>query len=219
MTPASRYEATGPEAEFEPGSRGRVLRNVPGIRSARAMARTESEALLVAQETLVDRYAAEHRFAAEDVCAIHRTWLGGIYPWAGHYRNVNIAKGNFHFAAASQIPRLMQALEGEALAEHTPCRIADPGEIAVSLAVVHAELVLIHPFREGNGRCARLLSLLMAFQAGLPPLDFGPLAGRSLPAYIGAIHAAVSSNYEPMTALFKRVIDRTFRQHRGRVAP
>ncbi len=33
---------------------------------------------------------------------------------------------------------------------------------------VHEELVLIHPFREGNGRVARLLSTLMAFQAGLP---------------------------------------------------
>lgn len=85
--------------------------------------------------------------------------------------------------------------------------------------MVHAELVLIHPFREGNGRCARLLSLLMAFQAGLPPLDFEPLAGRSLPAYIAAIHAAVGSNYEPMTALFRSVIARTFRRHRGRAAP
>jgi len=31
-----RYEATGPEAEFEPGSRGRVLRNLLGITRVRA---------------------------------------------------------------------------------------------------------------------------------------------------------------------------------------
>jgi len=28
------------------------------------------------------------------------------------------------------------------------------------------ELILIHPFREGNGRIARFLSVLMALQAG-----------------------------------------------------
>ena len=31
--------------------------------------------------------------------------------------------------------------------------------VAEALAVVHAELILIHPFREGNGRVARLLAL------------------------------------------------------------
>ena len=44
-------------------------------------------------------------------------------------------------------------------------------------AAVHAEPILIHPFREGNGRCARLLATLMGLQAGLPALDFG--GGRS----------------------------------------
>jgi hypothetical protein len=39
-----------------------------------------------------------------------------------------------------------------------------------SREIVHAELVLIHPFRDGNGRCARLLSTLMGVHAGLPLL-------------------------------------------------
>ena len=47
----------------------------------------------------------------------------------------------------------------------------------------------MHPFREGNGRLARLLALLMALQAGLPPLDFSPLTGRGKRAYIAGIHA------------------------------
>lgn len=75
----SRYTAQGPEAEFEPGSRGRVLRNLLEIRSAREMARAESRALLGAQERLVERFSLDHRFTANDVREIHRTWLGGIY--------------------------------------------------------------------------------------------------------------------------------------------
>lgn len=84
-------------------------------------------------------------------------------------------------------------------------------ELSAALATVHAELILIHPFQEGNGRCAQLVALLMALQAGLPPLDFSPLAGRNKRHYIGAIHAALDRNYAPMTDLFSRVIEKTLK--------
>lgn len=208
---ADRYQAKGVEAEFEPGSRGRVLRNLLGIRSARDIAQVESEALLKATERSFGRYTIDHRFTAEDVCAIHRDWLGDIYAWAGEYRNVNIAKGNFRFAAAAQIPRLMHELERGALATFTPCHFERHDDIAHALAVVHAELVLVHPFREGNGRCARIVSALMSLQAGLPPLDFGGVTGKKKRAYISAIHAAMGRDYEPMTSAFRQVVDRTLR--------
>lgn len=206
-----RYQAVGVEAEFEPGSGRRVLRNLPGIRLVAAMKEAESKALLDAQKRLVAQINADHRFVAADICEVHRTWLGGIYRWAGEYRTVNIAKGDFHFAAAAQIPRLMDELESRQLAHHTPCKAGSPIDVALALAVVHSELVIIHPFRDGNGRCARLLSVLMALQAGLPPLDFGTLKGAMKGAYIAAIHAAVGSDYEPMSAIFQAVITRTLR--------
>jgi len=74
---------------------------------------------------------------------------------------------------------------------------------------VHAELILVHPFREGNGRCARLLAVLMGLQAGLPPLDFGSVRGLERRRYISAIHAGLDRNYEPMIEVFNRVIART----------
>ena len=42
--------------------------------------------------------------------------------------------------------------------------------MVAALAEVDVELVLIPSFREGNGRISRLLSVLMALQAGLPTL-------------------------------------------------
>ncbi|MDA8339742.1 MAG: Fic family protein, partial [Nitrospiraceae bacterium] len=42
-----------------------------------------------------------------------------------------------------------------------PCLFAKDEEIITALSVVHAELMLIHPFREGNGRVGRLLAVLM----------------------------------------------------------
>lgn len=212
MSQDRKYRANGTEAEFEPGSRGRVLRNRLGITRVRDMNEAESQALLLAQQEALDLFGPSHRFTAVDVCDLHRLWLGPIYSWAGRYRTVNIGKGGFQFAHAPLIPRLMRELARGALFRHTPCRPGDDEAIATALAEVHAELVLIHPFRDGNGRLARLLALLMALQAGLPPLDFAPLAGRGRRAYIGGIHTAVSGNYVPLAAMFGRVIERSRRR-------
>lgn len=207
-----RYDVSAlTEAQFEPGSRGRVLRNLLGITRVRDMQEAESQALELAQETAIDRYGTDHRFTAEDICALHRLWLGPIYPWAGEYRGVNIGKAGFQFAHAPLIPGLMRELERGALARHTPCRPASDQEVAQALAEVHAELVLVHPFREGNGRLARLLALLMGLQAGLVPLDFHALLGRGRRHYIAGIHAAVGRDYLPLARIFERVIARSRR--------
>lgn len=176
------------------------------------MNEAESQALVLAQEETLDRFGPEHRFTADDICALHRLWLGPIYAWAGEYRGVNIGKAGFQFAHAPLIPGLMAELERGVLARFTPCQAAPDAEVANAISQVHAELILVHPFCEGNGRLARLLALLMALQAGLPPLDFSALAGRGKSAYIAGIHAVVGRNYAPLTAMFLRVIERSRRR-------
>jgi cell filamentation protein len=208
-----RYAAEGVESEFEPGSRGRVLRNRLGIRRVREMQLAESVALLEVQRWALEHFSATHRFTADDLCVIHKQWLGDIYEWAGHYRTVNIGKGGLMFAAASQLPRLMQSFERDELKRFTPCRGFNTLALAGALARTHAELVLIHPFREGNGRCSRILCTLMALQADFPPLDFSPLAGRGRAAYFAAIRSALDRKYEPLETCFTRVIARTLRAH------
>lgn len=208
---SGRYKAEGPEAEFEPGSRGRVLRNRLEIISARKMAEIESFALVTATEKLIDDTRVDQRFTAGDLRRMHKLWLGNIYVWAGEYRQVNMGKDGFMFAAAAQVPRLMHELERGALHEHTPCAFVDIDKQARALAMVHAELVLIHPFRDGNGRCARLLATLMALQAGLPVLDFGGIRGKAKQQYIAAVHAALGRDYKPMIEIFRRVITRTLK--------
>lgn len=211
IQPADRYAAEGAEAQFEPGSRGRVLRNRLGIRSVRAMAQAESERLLDTTERLLDDTGVDQRFTAAEICRMHQLWLGEVYAWAGEYRQVNLGKDGFMFAAAPLVPGLMAELERGPLQRYTPCRFEGRREQAAALAVVHAELILIHPFREGNGRCARLLATLMALQAGLPALDFGGIRGQEKRRYIAAVHAALGRNYAPMTDVFERVIARTER--------
>ena len=219
MKKGSRYDASGLlEAQFEPGSKGRVLKNLLGIKSRRQMNEVETQAYGRAIRELSRRYGRTHRFTAADICKIHHVWLGQVYPWVGQYRNVNLTKGNFTFAAAPHIRQLMEEFAQGALARYTPCGGGSKSLTARALATVHAELVLIHPFRDGNGRGARLLATLMALQAGLPVLNFGGIErGKRRLAYFGAVQAAVGKNYRPMEQVFSGVIDRTLKG-RGRSA-
>lgn len=206
-----RYDAAGPECKFQPGSRGRVLRNLRGITSVRQLERDESEALLAATQQAIDETRVDQRFAANDIRVMHHRWLRELYDWAGEYRTVNISKGTFTFAAAVRVHALMKQFEHGPLREYTPCRFDTLADQASALAIVHSELMLIHPFRDGNGRCGRLLAMLMGLQAGLPALDFGGIRGARKREYIAAVHTALDRNYEPMTKVFRGVIKRTLR--------
>lgn len=105
----------------------------------------------------------------------------------------------------------MGDLEAGPLARCTPCTVGEVDALAAALAEVHVELVLIHPFREGNGRASRLLATLMALQAGLPLLDFGPLTGAARERYFSAVQAGLDRNYGPMKDLFLETISATQR--------
>ena len=52
----------------------------------------------------------------------------------------------------------------------------------------------------------RLLSALMALQAGMPLLDFSSIKGRKRQAYFQAVQTAMSRNDEPMKAIFREVL-------------
>ena len=119
----------------------------------------------------------------------------------------------FSFAAAAQIPKLMVELGEGPFKRHTPCHSTSTETLAAALAEVHVELVLIHPFREGNGRVARLLAVLMALQAGLPALYYDNLTGRKRQQYFAAVRAGMDRNYESMANLFSAVIERTLQIH------
>ncbi|MBW7930161.1 MAG: Fic family protein [Gammaproteobacteria bacterium] len=204
---SDRYDASdAAEGRFEPGSGDRVLCNLRGIVDPVEMERLEAAELARVLDELIHEIGSDHRFTAADIRAMHARWLGGVYAWAGRYRSVNVGKDGFPFAAAYRIEGLMADLETRVLARCTPCRPGGTEAVAAALAEVHDELILAHPFREGNGRISRLLATLMALQAGLPLLEFSRLTGPARDGYLAAVQAGLDRNYRPMTALFTEVI-------------
>ncbi len=85
---------------------------------------------------------------------IHTYLFEDIYPFAGKFRNENIAKGVFRFAEWEYIePELQRLLEQ--LKNENYLKGLSKEELAEKLAYYLSELNVLHPYREGNGRTIR----------------------------------------------------------------
>jgi len=202
-----RYDLSNrTEREFEPDSGGKVLKNRLGITDPEQMETLEFDLLDALEHELLQEITTDQVITTQDLCDWHRRWLASVYDWAGAYRTVNMTKGDFLFAASHLIPSLMQKYDDNVLSRFTPCEGMDDDTLCEALATCHIELIIIHPYREGNGRLARLLATVMALQAGAPLLDFGEME-RNMANYIEAIHLGHAGDQEPMSRIFSAVLE------------
>lgn len=143
---------------------------------------------------------------------LHRSWLGMLYDFAGDIRTVDLVKGTVRFAPVAYMESSLKELDA-VLGRHTPCEEFSLDQLIDSIARVHAELVLVHPFREGNGRLSRWVADLMALQAGYPPLEWGfdwePAARRD--RYFAALRRAFAMDFRPLEALVKQSLETAVR--------
>lgn len=101
---------------------------------------------------------------------IHKFLFEDIYSFAGKFRNENIAKGSFQFAEWRFIDSQLDILLTE-LKEENYLEGLDEEELSSRLAYYMAELNVLHPFREGNGRTIREFIREVAYENGYH-LDF-----------------------------------------------
>ncbi len=96
---------------------------------------------------------------------IHKFLFEDIYPFAGLFRNENIAKGNFSFAEweyiEDQLKKLLDQLKEEIYLQNL-----DRDTFIKRLSYYMAELNVLHPFREGNGRTIREFIRQLAYKNG-----------------------------------------------------
>src|SRR5690625_6612994 len=101
-----------------------------------------------------------------------------------HMRQVNISKGGFLFPAAQYLSTAIQNYEEEFLIT-IPTKVTDEERSIRITAMIHAEFLFIHPFREGNGRTARLfVNLIAALKHGFESFHFNRIIGHRAGEYI-----------------------------------
>ncbi len=75
---------------------------------------------------------------------IHAYLFEDIYDFAGKIRTVNISKGNFRFAPLMYLPQALEHIN------------TMPQSNFDEIIEKYVEMNIAHPFREGNGRAARI---------------------------------------------------------------
>lgn len=102
-------------------------------------------------------------FDIKHVVEIHKFLFEDIYPFAGKFRTENIAKGNTLFAdwnfLESELKRILEELKNENYLNGL-----EKNQLSKRLAYYMAELNVLHPFREGNGRSTREFIRQLAFK-------------------------------------------------------
>lgn len=202
----SRYHIAGSQGALQAGSNDQVLKNKLGL--TRAVDIDEAELVLLQKlyESVLRDHLPPGRISVLHLRRWHKRWLDNVYDWAGQYRSVNMSKDGFPFAPASQLSRLMQEFDTQCLARYTPCSGMTRDELIEAIATVHVEFILMHPFREGNGRISRLLADVMAVQAGREPLDYSAWE-RNRGGYVAAIQRGLDRDYEPMKYWVGQALD------------
>jgi cell filamentation protein len=183
-------------------SEGKVLPNKLGLKTKKEVEKAEFEGFLSAYSILFDELNSKTKFNLKYILKIHKLALGHLYSFAGKSRTVNISKGGFMFPPAMALDNALKEME-ETILKKLPTQYKSKEELIKSIALVHAELLFIHPFREGNGRTARLLANLMAAKAGYKLLELENFSKAKFESYVKAVKMAANKNYEPMEKIIR----------------
>ena len=142
-----------------------VLKNKLNLRNKEELKRAEEEFTAVKQLVLLQA-PLKGRFTKTHLLRIHRFLFEDIYPFSGHLRREQISKGDTLFYPPAMIDRELRRVFDEL---HTSGLLSeqDRERQIQHLSHVMAELNIIHPFREGNGRAIRELIRCMALKYGL----------------------------------------------------
>ncbi len=128
---------------------------------------------------------------------LHLEMFGSVWKWAGKYRTTDTNIGVPHHRIRQDLRQVYD--DAHSWLEFNTYQ---PDEFAVRL---HYRVVAIHPFRNGNGRHARMLShLVLVRHFKAKPLPWGGSllreADKTRKAYIAALVAADRRDMAPLLA-------------------
>ncbi len=161
-----------------------VLKNNLNIHNKEDLRRAEEEFVAVKQLLLLKQPLRGY-FTQNHLMRIHRFLFEDVYPFAGKVRREQISKGNTVFYPPTLIKRELSRVS-EMIHESGFLRESVREKQLQNLSRVMSALNLIHPFREGNGRCIREFIRCMAMKYGIA-LNWGNVDRDAL------LEAAVAS--------------------------
>ena len=165
----------------------------------------EKEQLIKSYEYLHNELSENTIFDNEYLKKVNQSIFGFLYKWAGDYRAVNISKGSSMFCPYNNLDTfsndIFKKLEKDNyLKEYEDINKRD--EFIDKLSFYMCELIVLHPFNEGNGRTIRLFFDMICTYNGYEYMDYKDTLGDD--EYILASIDCMSADCEGMKKILQR---------------
>lgn len=177
-------------------SKTQILENIPGLETQEELDRFEEilfqanfEEATVYAQSLMD-------FNLDAWKTIHRICFSEVYKWAGELRTIRISKGDTVFAYPEHIENQSNKIFADLNS------LLKAGQMSLEkTAESFAEINVLHPFREGNGRTQRILYSEVLRRMGYL-VDYNLTSQNEM---IEAMINGYNANYEPIKKLINKV--------------
>ena len=183
-----------------------------GILPRSEIVKLEAEGIKKAQQYIIKLSNLKTKITPKVILDIHKVGFSFIFPdWAGKFRIVDVTVGDYEPPHYSKIPELVKNLCDD-LAErlkHLPSSQNEEiflSELISLLAWFQHHFVWIHPFRDYNGRVARLLTNLLLLNLGFPILTIRAETGKDRDKYVKAMKAADNYDLSKLESLLAQAL-------------
>jgi len=167
----------------------------------------EAEGIMAARTHYLKRKVNPKRTWLTDtyIRQVHRNMFARIWSWAGTYRTIDVQPGIPFPRIPTEVGLLGQDVDS------WNKQIENPIPVLERAVRLHHRLVQIHPFRNGNGRHARLMAdiLLRSHGHPLPNWPHSEITREGTSPrtdYVRALKAADKGNYDPLITYTRRYI-------------
>ena len=177
-----------------------VLKNKLNIKENKLLKTAEEEITLIKQMELL-KNPIKGNFSKAHLMNIHKFIFEDIYSFAGKIRREQISKADTLFYPPNLIDRELDEVFAK-IKNKNMLKETDREKVFDNLAYVMAELNIIHPFREGNGRTIREFIRLMAKRMGYD-LNWGNVDKEEL------LEASILSvdNYKVLIGILEECVE------------
>ena len=183
--------------------------NLLGISSKEDINNQEALGIATAETYLLNEVDFPVELSVFFIQDLHRIAFGHLYEWAGKWRTSVPNVGAYVPSEAGKVPMLMYEFSDELAFRQRSVDAANEDEVAALLAYAHHKLVHIHPFTNGNGRTARLLTNALAYNYGYREVVlYTRQQGSSRNEYLQAVRLGDTYDLSALTRLIKRQLKR-----------
>lgn len=178
---------------------------IPGhIETRGELDELEAANIAAAREWLAGRRSVDP-LSVDQMREVHRQMFDQVWAWAGEFSQEAVRGLGL---PAREIPIALKTLVDDIACQLEHANI----EPAALLADYHHRLTYIHPFPNGNGRWARLMTDLLGRTIDAPIIEWGgrradddlhQVDAQMREAYIAALRAADGHDLGPLTNLIR----------------